>query len=243
MPSSVLVRFIAPVLIAVSTAGLLGCPSPDAEGKYDRFLDDTKEPRDEFANMKLDMGSQLADVNGDFLFAIETSPFPGDYLQFIATTTLETTADGGTMDITFQPLSVDVDGMNVSPRLPVGELIVVTGVEVSASGSFRVESLGGMLTVVGEANPITGADIVADIGIEGFIQSTDIYCGNVFGMVYMPVMLMLDGSTFGAERVAATDPASLPTDILVKCPEGGGGSGSGGSGESPGSDEAGSTGG
>lgn len=232
------------LLCLVPSVMLLGCPSPDPKGKFDDFYEETKEEREEFANMKLDMGSQLADVSGTFLFAIEPVPVaPERYLQFIATTTLVVAEDGsgGTMAIDFQPLSLE-QGQNIVPREPVGEVIHVEGIAVSPSGAFSIESLGGDVMVTGEANPITGSDIVANLGIEGFIQGPDLYCGNVFGEVKAPLMLSLEGSTFGAERIEATDPASLPTDIIVRCPEGSmdGGSGSGGG---SGTDGGGSTGG
>jgi hypothetical protein len=214
-------RWARLVALACSIAGLAGCPSPDPEGKFDDFLDKTEDERDEFAKMKLDMGSMLADVNGTFLFAIEPSFQTGRYLQFIATTTLDIPAGGGeaTMSIEFQPLSLDM-GSSTEPREPVGDPILAEGILVSPSGSFRVESLGGgPVMVTGEANPITGSDITAMIGFEGFIQSDDLYCGNVFGDVTSPVPLALAGSTFGAVRIEATDPASLPTEITSKCPD------------------------
>jgi hypothetical protein len=202
---------------------LMGCPKPDPQAKFDDFFDETKEERDEFAMMKRDMGSELADVSGTFLFAIEPVPVStGLYLQFIATTTLEVAADGsgGTMAIDFQPLSLD-QGQNLVPREPVGEIINTTGIEVTPGGTFRIESLGGELMVVGEANPLTGSPITADLGLEGFIQSEDLYCGNVFGEVLSPIQASLEGSTFAAVRIEATDPASLPTDFTVACPEDG----------------------
>ena len=235
------------LFVLLSPVLLLGCPAPDAEGKFDDFFEETKEEREEFAMMKLDMGSQLADVNGTFLFAIEAVPVATNvYLQFIATVTLDIADDGsgGTRAIDFQPLSLMPTMQNLVPREPVGEVIHVEGVAVSPSGNFRIESLGGDVMVTGEANPITGSDIVADLGIEGFIQSPDLFCGNVFGMVSAPLQLPLDGSTFGAERIAATDPASLPTDIVVRCPEDAmGGTGDEGSGDGGSGDGGGTTGG
>jgi hypothetical protein len=220
---------------------LMGCPSPEPEEKFDGFLDETKEARDEFQNTKMDMGSTLADVNGEFLFAIETIISPGLFIQFVATTELEVAADGsgGTMKLTFQPLSLDM-GQNLVPREFVGDLIVADNIEVSPAGQFRVESLGEVF-VSGAANPITGADIIADLGFEGFIQDDQVYCGAVFGTVIEPLSgVGLEGSTFGAQRLEATDPASLPTDILFKCPEAGAPpTGDTGAGDTAGSDGSG----
>lgn len=230
-------RWAHTLALAPLAISLTGCPSPKPEEKFDDFLDETEEEREEFQSMKQDMGSQLEDVNGTFLFAIETVISPGLYLQFITTTTLEISPDGsgGTMTLSFQPLSLD-QGQNLVPREPVGEPIVASDIDVSPAGQFRVESLGGDVMVSGAANPITGGDIVADLGFEGFIQSEDLYCGTVFGDVSSPIQAMLTGSTFAAVRIEGTDPASLPTDIIAKCPEGvdGGTGGTGGTGDTGG---------
>jgi hypothetical protein len=75
--------------------------------------------------------------------------------------------------------------------------------------------------VTGMANPITGSDIVATLALDGVIQSEDLFCGSVTGMVTQPLMLDLMGSTFAGVRVPSID--MLPGDpITVACPVDGG---------------------
>lgn len=210
-----------PLLAGASALCLLvatGCP--DTREKFDRFLEDTEEQREE-AQQTRDMGGALADVTGTFLFAIAPSLNPATPLQFIATSTFEVAADGsgGTLNMVLQPLSLDV-GSTTVPREPVGDPIELLDIAVDAGGAFVVESLGGPIMVTGEANPITGSDIVADISLMGAIQGEDIICGTAAGEVSSPIVADLSGSTFAAQRIEATDSASLPDPVLAACPEG-----------------------
>jgi hypothetical protein len=210
---------------------MAGCPSPEPEEKLDGFLKDTKEERDEAQSMKTCAGGVVADITGTHLFAISAVISPATPLQFIATVQATTTADGGTMTIDFQPLALDV-GSTTMPRTPVGDPLTLPTATIEGDGCFGVNL--GEVMVTGAANPITGADIVAALAIEGAIQSEDLWCGNVSGMVSMPLMLDLAGSTFAATRIAGTDPASLPADVVFACPEGAGEEGGMESGESGG---------
>ena len=194
---------------------LSGCPSADPEAKLDNFLEETEEEREEAANQKMDQGGTLADISGTHLFALSSTLSPATPLQFIAT--VETAADG-TLSFNFQPLSLNV-GSTTEPRMFVGETITIPGIAVDESGGFALDF--GAVGVVGAANPITGADIEATLAIQAAIQSEDLWCGSVTGQVTVPLDYDLVNSTFAAVRVAATDPASLPMDVLAACPEGG----------------------
>jgi hypothetical protein len=209
---------LAVVTLWVAAAAAIGC-GPDTEGKLDRFLDDTEEQR-EAAQAGRDVGGALADVSGTFLFSIAPSLSPATPLQFIATNTLEIAPDGGSavFEMVLQPLSLNV-GSTTEPREQVGEPIELRGIMVDGGGAFEVEDLGGPVMVTGEANPITGSDIVADISLSGAIQNEDIICGTAGGEVTSPLVADLAGSTFGSIRIEDTDPASLP-EPLVECPEG-----------------------
>ena len=230
-----------PLSLALALAVLSGCPSPDVEGKLDRFLEETEDEREEAQNVKMDMGGTVADVTGTFLFALDTVVQPGTPLQFIATTTFTPDGAGGMIGFDLQPLSLEQNSLT-TPREFVGDVITVPPVPVDEGGRFEIGSLGTLM-VTGEANPITGGDIVAEVSLIGSILSEDIYCGTADGMVMQPLPLMLGGSTFAALRVEATDPASLPgeAEILLGCPEGGVGDDDGGS--EGGSDGGGTTGG
>ncbi len=212
-----------------------GCPSPEPQEKYDAFLDQTKEEREDAANTKMDMGGALADVSGTFLFALSAVIDPTHPMQFYTTVTFTPGGDGGTLAMDLQPLSLDV-GSTTAPRMQVGEVLSLPATPVDAAGAFGFV-IENPVMVTGAANPITGGDIVATLELSGVIQSEDVFCGTVTGMVTQPLMLDLMGSTFAAQRVTGMD--ALPTEVLYACPAGpvGGtdgtdGSGSGGSGSS-----------
>lgn len=213
-----------------------GCPAPDVDAKVDRFEEDTKDVRIMETDGPDDTGGDgaLSDISGEHLFALSATLMPSTPLQFIATVDLQLDEDGtgGTMDIDFQPLSLDV-GSTTAPREFVGDVIEVNDIPVDETGSFTADL--GTLTVTGAANPITGSDITATLVLQGNIRSEDFWCGSVTGNVSSPIDLDLQGSTFAAVRVPGTDPASLPAAVIFTCadaPEGGaeeGGTGDGGS--------------
>jgi hypothetical protein len=226
------------VAAGVSLVALLGfasgCPAADAEGKYDKFLEETEEEREDAANIKMDQGGSLADINGTFLLAL-AAVIAAEYpLQFYTTVTFVPSPDGGMVTLDLQPLSLDPQ-TTTTPRQPVGELLTVGPVPVNAGGSFELPILEPVM-VTGAANPITGSDIVATLNLSASIQSEDIFCGTVTGMVTSPLELDLTGSTFAAVRVPSVD--MLPGDpITVLCPaDGGGGGGSDGGEASSGGD-------
>lgn len=223
---------VAPMLV-LGVGVLAGCPSPDAQGKYDAFLEDTKEERDDAANVKLDQGGSLADINGEFLLALAAVIAPETPLQFYTTVVFTPSPEGGTVTLSLQPLSLDVLGTTM-PREPVGDPLELGPVDVTAAGTFELP-IADPVMVTGAANPITGSDIVATLNLTASIQSEDIFCGTVTGMVTAPLMLDLLGSTFAATRVTGLD--ALPGDpIPTVCPAGGAGDGGGSedSGESEG---------
>jgi hypothetical protein len=209
--------------LALSALTLLaaGCPSPEPEEKLNKFLEETKEERDEAMGVKMDVSGSLADISGMHLFAIAAVISPSTPLQFIADVQLTTTAEGGTMTITFQPLALDM-GETTTPRTPVGELLMLPETPVDAGGAFAVDL--GEVSVVGAANPITQSDITATLMLDGAIQNEDLWCGRVTGMVTMPIQLDLGdgaGSTFAATRIESADPAMLPDPVVSACPAGG----------------------
>lgn len=220
------------ILLAVALAtGTTGCPSADVDGRFDEFVENTEDEREDSKDVRMDMGSALADVTGTFLFALDTVASPGLPLQFIATVTFAAEGAGGTLGMDLQPLAL-MQGSSTDPRTPAGEVIEVPGIAVDESGGFMVAL--GVLEVTGAANPITQSDIKADVSLSGGIQSVDLFCGTVDGMVSEPTDIPLRGSTFAAQRIEATDPASLPTEVLLRCPEGGGMTDDGGSTEESG---------
>ena len=211
------------LLAAVPLAGLLtGCPSPDAEGRYDGFVDKTQDDRDDAATVKMDVGGTLADVTGTFHFSLTPTPVSATTpFQFIATTTF-TASDGGggQLDVDLQPLSLDILATG-TPREFVGDIISLS-FPVDEAGAFDADL--GEITLVGQANPVTGSDIIATLQLTGAIQDEDVYCGIVGGMVTVPANIDLTGSTFAAIRINpedATNPMALADPPIGACPEGG----------------------
>ncbi len=197
-----------------------GCPSPDPEGKYERFNEETKDDR-ERPEPKLDMGvvaDSFPDISGTYLVALDTVASPGLPLQFIGVVdaNIGMTTGEGTISVEFQPLSLD-QGSSSEPREEVGDALVVeSNVE---AGNFILDF--GVTMVTGAANPLTGADITADIVLTGGIRGMDGWCGSLTGEVSSPIQLDLEGSTFAATRLADRDelpdefPAVKCTDIVV----------------------------
>lgn len=225
-------RMAAGASLVAALVFATGCPAADAEGKYEKFIDETEEEREDAANVKMDQGGSLADINGTFLLAL-SAVIAAEYpLQFYTTVTFVPTPEGGTVTLELQPLSLDPQ-TTTTPRQPVGDALTVGPAMVNASGSFELPITEPVM-VTGEANPITGSDIVATLNLSASIQSEDLFCGTVTGMVTSPLELDLVGSTFAAVRVPSVD--MLPGDpITLACPAGGGGteggeSGSGGAG-------------
>jgi len=188
-----------------------GCPDPDA--RLDDFLEASEEARD-VPPAKMDLASTLADINGDFLLALEVKSAPGLPLQFYATATLVQSGDGtGMLTLSLQPLAVDT-GETLVPRVPVSDPFLLDDIEVSEAGAFAADL--GEVDLVAAANPILGLDITSTIALAGFIQDEDLFCGTVTGLVSAPTELDLMGSTFAAVRVESLD--DLPEMITVKCP-------------------------
>ncbi|MCB9568418.1 MAG: hypothetical protein H6710_14605 [Myxococcales bacterium] len=200
-------------LVYLSLAACLagGCPDPDA--RLDAFLEASEEERN-VPPPKEDLGSTLADINGDFLLALSSVIDPDHPLQFYCTAMLVQNPDGtGTLSLNFQPLSLDPQS-TTTPRQPVGDALLFEDIQVSAEGAFTLDL--GAVAVTGMANPITGSDIEANLSLSAFIQDENLFCGNVEGAVTMPLMADLSGSTFAATRVTGVD--ALPETFAVACP-------------------------
>jgi hypothetical protein len=193
--------------LAVGTA-LAGCVDP--AGTFNDF-----ENRIIDANANRSDGSGgIFDVSGEFLLTIRPAFSPNDTLQFLGTIELTETAAGATVDFSFQPLDALRCG---GTRVPVGDPLVLQGVEVNQSGAFL--SAFEQAIVPPEANGVSCSRIRADVILQGNLKSTDLFCGSVSGEVFAPPGVpALDGSTFAAIRVpAGTIGPDLP-DPVVECP-------------------------
>lgn len=198
------------VSLALALVSAPGC-GPDSAGKYAEFLDETKDERDMPAP-KEDFATIEGDISGDFLLAVSTTVDVDKPLQFIATSTVTLDAEGKQLlAVTLQPLSL-AQGEVLKPRQPVGDPLVFEGLEI-VDGRFTIDA--GTVMVTGEANPITGGEIIATLLMTGSIMGEDLYCGTVTGEVTAPLMLSIEGSTFAAVRLQ--DKTMLPTDVQVDC--------------------------
>jgi hypothetical protein len=220
-----LAHFAAPALVAVALLGS-GCPSP--EDRWNEFLEATKDQRLDAGDEEsgADMGDGdgdgdggLPDLNGTFLFALETSLGPDLPLQFI--TTIENMVIGtdgmsATADFTFRPLSLD-PMQSLTPRECLDETLTFPGVQFDADGRFEIDM--GLVMTPGEANPVTGSDIEATLIVLGHIEHDDALCGELEGMLLSPLEFNLAGSTFGAMRLEddGCTPSTLPMSFPYKC--------------------------
>lgn len=140
----------------------------------------------------------LPDISGDHLLAVSIFIQPDTPLQYIATIVQTPDGDGALLDISLQPLTLDV-GSTTTPRLPFGAAMDIDDVEVAPDGTFEI--VIPVLDVPGETNPITGSDATAmDVVLTGQIESEDFWCGTTDGDLTAPIESPLTGSTFAGTR-------------------------------------------
>lgn len=157
----------------------------------------------------------LPDFSGDFLLAAATVVDPTLPFQWIATFDYNGDADGGTVDVELQALALDA-GSTTTPRTFFGQPLVFADVPVAADGTFTIDI--GPLVIPAETNPIIAIDADVDMAaFDGQVVDADNICGTFSGDVVSPIMQSLAGSTFGAIRVADTDPDSLPANFPTSC--------------------------
>lgn len=140
---------------------------------------------------------------------------------FLVNATFTAEGDGGTVDLTIQPLvATPCDEANGGQL--VGEELAINDIVVASDGTFEVTVVESVID--GQANPLLcGTPITADITLSGTIVSEDIICGAVSGMVNAPISGPLVGS-FGAIGLAEPTmlgDANLPA-AQTNCPSGGG---------------------
>lgn len=199
----------------------LGCP--DTEARYNEFLDGTKDQRPTTAAEEEDSGSETGtptdlpdegiNMSGTYLLALETSLGPDTPLQFITTIDETLNPDGsGVANFTFLPLSLAV-GSQTDPRVCdpcMDGGLAFNDIPISANGEFTIDM--GLVTVCGESNPVTGSDIEATLVIDAHIVHADAICGDITGMLMVPLEFDLTGSTFAMLRLddEGCDPTTLP---------------------------------
>lgn len=211
MTQSLSMRMRVTTLVPGTLVLLAGCVDP--RGRFDDFADRTPAPPDADSTDAA-VVTDLPDVDGTFLLAVNPSISPGNAVQYLVTWDLTepgTAGAAGDLDGSYQPLRTFGLVSNSPERTPVGAPLVVGDVAVDNTASFSARLMG---TLPGMANSVTGQTRPYNIVLAGVIRSADLVCGTVTGMVDV---VDVAGSTFAAIRVTDTTPANLPAPTLA-CP-------------------------
>jgi hypothetical protein len=193
---------------------LAGCPDPGAA--FDDYAGRVPDARALPEGCPDPTGpplTPLPNLNGEALFALKLG-FAGSAppVQAIATITMNVTGATGEMDLSLKLIKQ-------SDRTPGSAApIMVNDILVSQEGQFCIDL--GTLDIPNESNPLQTGDAKAeDVFLIGNIKSMDFSCGTATGMVTMPSMIPLTGSTFGMARIApGTTGSGLPTPPVSACP-------------------------
>ena len=161
--------------------------------------------------MKTPDSNSIIIENADYLFTFSAIIAPARPFRFRAETNANVDPEGnGTISFVLYPLSrftvkddeVDIQGgEEINEPIDLGEIPVGIDKDGNAApGKFYVDL--GTVTLIGDANPVTGADVISTMQIAGTILGVDQMCGDVTGDVTVPTILQLAGSTFAAFAVA-----------------------------------------
>ena len=197
------------VITATLAVALAGCV--DAHSRFDEF---TERVVDAQAN-QIDGSGALAEIDGEFLLTIQPGFDANHFLKFVATSDITIDGSSGTLSLSFQPLAAErCDEGNGGNE--VGDAIEANDLPVDMNGAFELMHDGAMVTML--ANDVTCTDIVANLVLNGLIQSADLFCGEVSGRV-LTTGSNLEGSTFGAIRIepGTRGDANLPEPVKA-CP-------------------------
>jgi hypothetical protein len=186
---------------------LPGCPDP--AGKFDDFVERWTAANPGVDGGDLDAGPctppDPAALDGQYVLALSAVIAPETPILFL--TQVTGISDPPGVELELQPLSA------ADRRTPVGQPLTVGPIALSTDGAVHAEL--PPLIVSGEANPITGGEIEAQVTLDArFCGVSDFYCGSVSGRVTLPVGLDLAGSTFAMERVQG---GMLPEQPFLNC--------------------------
>ena len=128
------------------------------------------------------------EVTGEWLFTLSVKLSPAQAFVLTANVTAEMQDDGSMLlDMSLQPLSA------TDQTTPVcGATIEFTDLPVNADGSFAwvLAPNETPLSLCGEANPISGAEILTGLQISGTVcggATAGFICGPVTGIVQTPI--------------------------------------------------------
>ncbi len=187
---------------ALALTLLTGCPSPEA--RLDEFLAASEPFRVVPTESQCDT---RVDITGDYLLAVAAILGPDSPILFDASLTVDTTGEPWQLSASLTPLD--------EQRAPVPPALEGTA-ELGEDGSFVLDF--GEVILPGTANPILpGLDVTTTLIFEGCTLSATVGCGNVDGMISVPVGVPLVGSTFGVVPIGAEGVADL--EPVSVCPE------------------------
>jgi hypothetical protein len=199
---------------------LTGCPDP--EGEADRFHEEfcaVPENAEKCISGGATCAGDPCDVplpgviDGEFLFTLSASLAPNRPVLFNAQLTTAAGPEGLEFDLVLQPLAA------ADRSTPVGDPIIAGPASADpTAGCFSF--VFPELRVTGEANPISGTELVVPaetpaVLIGQLCSPGDFICGDVEGNVSQPIPFDLSGSTFTFEKLAA--PGVYPDLPTVDC--------------------------
>jgi hypothetical protein len=190
--------------LVISLIGLAATGCPDTGGKFDDFVE-----RWRIANPGFDGsvdGGECApldppELDGEYVFALSAVIQRETPILFLTDVTGQ--ANPPSIQLVFQPLSA------ADRRTPVGQPVTIGPLPLMPDGTLNAQL--PPLVVTGEANPITGGEIEAQVTLNARLcGGTDFQCGSVSGDVTQPLPLALTGSTFAMERIQGGVPPDQP---------------------------------
>lgn len=159
----------------------------------------------------LDLPQPGGEHGGTYLLVVQSNLSPDFPFQYL----LEVDDPGdGTVDLELTQLSLYV-GATMDPRKLVGFTLLTTGIPLHGDDMMDLELLEYMQ--VGDANPVTGSDLLLSAVLIGQWVEPDVWCGTVEGELHAPIMQSLAGSTFIAIPVEIGDELP-PPPIPAVCP-------------------------
>ncbi len=211
------VACLTTLFLAASSTLLLACPDPGEE--LDLFVEryDKLNPGSSSSTGPSVCMTPLleGEADGDYLFAL-SARLDAPKAFALKSTLVATTEMDGTMlvDLTLQPLSaMDQTTEVCTPH-------VLTDLLVNADGSFTWDisaQTGGTLSLCGEANPISGAEIVTTLTLTGTMcggVDLGFICGVATGSVTVPFPLELTTDTKQSTFTLQKYMGALPAPVI-----------------------------
>ena len=142
------------------------------------------------------------EADGQYLFTLSAALDPTHPVLLDAQVTYDATG----LSITTQAVRAD------DRTTKIGDVVMLGPFTVAQDGCFQADL--PPLDVPGEANPITGNPITADVTLIGRLCApVGFFCGDITGAVTAPANIPLDGSTFTFEKTAMPDVYANPPKI------------------------------